>query len=87
MNNNLNYRKVDYEKYRHLLDNSDATEEQKEEFLQILWDIVLNFVDLGFGNHPVQLAIQEKDPNNLCESKTSTLRPEDMVYSDHIDTS
>lgn len=47
---------VDVEKYRSLLDEADMTEEQKEEFLQALWSIIVSFVELGFGVHPVQAA-------------------------------
>lgn len=47
---------VDVEKYQSFLDGADMTEEQKEEFLQALWSIVVSFVELGFGVHPVQAA-------------------------------
>ena len=45
---------VDVEKYQAFLDGSDMTEVQKEEFLQALWTIIVNFVDLGFEVHPAQ---------------------------------
>ncbi len=48
---------IDYEKYEHYLEDSNLTEAQKQEFLQALWNIIVNFVDLGFGVHPVQQAI------------------------------
>ena len=47
---------VDVEKYQVFLDRADMTEEQKEEFLQALWSIIVSFVELGFGVHPVQAA-------------------------------
>jgi len=47
---------VDYEKYAHLLDDPDLSEDQKREFLQAVWNIIVGFVDLGFGVHPVQQA-------------------------------
>lgn len=46
----------DLEKYMHHLDDSDLTKEQKREYLQTLWNIMSEFVALGFGEHPVQLA-------------------------------
>lgn len=49
---------VDYERYAHFLDDSDLSEDQKREFLQALWTIIVNFVDLGFGVHPLQQAGQ-----------------------------
>lgn len=45
---------VDVEKYQAYLDGADMTEEQKEEFLHALWSIIVSFVDLGFGVHPMQ---------------------------------
>ena len=47
---------VDYELYAHFLEDSDLTEEQKREFLQAIWNIIVEFVSLGFGVHPVQQA-------------------------------
>jgi hypothetical protein len=44
----------DAEAYRHFLADCDWTDEQKDEFTEALWQIVLNFVDLGFGLHPAQ---------------------------------
>ncbi len=47
---------VDYERYAHFLEDSDLTEEQKQEFLQTLWNIIVEFVSMGFGVHPLQQA-------------------------------
>ena len=45
---------VDYERYEHFLKDTDLSETQKREFLQALWQIIVGFVDLGFGVHPAQ---------------------------------
>lgn len=45
---------VDVEKYQALLDDPSLSEAQKEEFLRALWSIVVTFVELGFGVHPLQ---------------------------------
>ncbi|MFC7702876.1 hypothetical protein ACFQXB_01555 [Plastorhodobacter daqingensis] len=45
---------VNVERYQAFLDGSDMTEAQKEEFLQALWSIIVSFVELGFGVHPLQ---------------------------------
>lgn len=42
------------EAYRNFLADCDWTDSQKDEFTQALWEICLNFVDLGFGLHPLQ---------------------------------
>lgn len=57
---------VDVEKYKAFLDGSDMTESQKEEFLQALWSIVVTYVELGFGVHPLQQVCDdgsESDPD------------------------
>lgn len=45
---------VDVERYQAYLDGSDFSDAQKEEFLQALWSIIVSFVELGFGVHPLQ---------------------------------
>ena len=37
-----------------MLEASDLTDTQKQEFVETLWSIIVTFVDLGFGLHPVQ---------------------------------
>ncbi len=44
----------DAAKYEAMLDESDLSEAQKREFLETLWQIMVQFVDLGFGVHPLQ---------------------------------
>ena len=51
----------DYEKYAPYLEDADLTEEQKREFLETLWSIMVSFVDLGFGIHPVQQVCGQED--------------------------
>ncbi|MCK0069953.1 hypothetical protein [Kordiimonas laminariae] len=46
------------EKYRHHLDEFDLTEEQKQELLVTLWQIMTQFVDLGFGRDATTLALK-----------------------------
>ena len=46
----------DFEQYAHFLDNSDLEESQKPELLQAVWNIMSEFVMLGFGVHPLQQA-------------------------------
>ena len=43
---------VDY--YQSLMDDADISEDKKREFVEALWSIVVCFVDLGFGIHPLQ---------------------------------
>lgn len=50
---------VDIEKYKALLDDETLSEAEKEAFLQALWSIVVAFVDLGFGVHPLQEVVED----------------------------
>ncbi len=40
---------VDWEAYVPLLEGSDLSDEDKREFIETLWSIVVGFVDLGFS--------------------------------------
>ena len=64
---------VDYERYAHLLDHSDASDEEKRAFLQALWEIVCQFVALGYGVHPVQQGQETcgKPPENRTNQPLS----------------
>jgi len=52
---------VDVNQYQKYLDGSDLSPEQKEEYLRTAWTIMMTFVELGFGVHPVQEACGQPD--------------------------
>lgn len=52
----------DVEEFRDFIDKIDATEEEKIEYLQLLWKIAITFVDISFGVDSTQLAGR---PTNL----------------------
>lgn len=60
---------VDIEKYQSYLDDSNLTPEKKEEFLQAVWSIVVTYVELGFGVHPLQ-EVCGQDSEILSSSAT-----------------
>lgn len=70
---------VDYEAYSHLLENSDMSEKQKQQFIQALWSIIYGFASLGFGVHSVQqtdikpCGQVEKSPRNSATADRKTL--------------
>jgi len=39
---------MDWEEFAHHLEDSDLSDDQKREFIETLWSIVIAFVDLGF---------------------------------------
>lgn len=51
---------IDYSLYDEILADSGASDEEKREFLDVVWNIVVSFVDLGFGVHPLQQACEQK---------------------------
>lgn len=53
---------IDWELYGAMLEASDMSDEDKKEMIEILWNIVVAFVDLGFGLHPVQQACGKATP-------------------------
>lgn len=63
---------IDVDLYQHYLDNSDLTEEQKNELLNTLWNIICEFMRLGYGVHPLQKILPEN-------SKNDTISLPDMV--------
>lgn len=44
----------DAQEYLHFLQDCDWTEDQKHEFIEALWQIIVGFVDMGFDLHPIQ---------------------------------
>jgi len=64
---------VDYERYQHFLEDSDLSADEKIKFLETIWGIVVGFVDLGFGVHPVQQA--EKACGQLSSSAGEPPKP------------
>lgn len=60
---------LDYELFAHFLDDADLTEDQKREFLEALWSIIIEFVALGFDVHPAQQA--QLACGKLSQSRTN----------------
>ena len=51
----------DAKEFAHFLAESDWSEDQKLEYIQTIWTIVLQFIDMGFGIHPLQQACGQFD--------------------------
>lgn len=45
---------LDFEFYDEMLAKEDIPQDQRREFLETLWSIMVSFVDLGFEIHPLQ---------------------------------
>jgi hypothetical protein len=72
------YLTVDVERYQAYLDGIEMTNAQKEEFLQSMWQIIVSFVELGFGVHPLQ-EVCGKDEQSTTQSAVDAF---DAVHSD-----
>lgn len=58
---------VDIEKYQAWLDDPDLSEENKDQIIRALWQIIMCFVDLGFGVAPLQEACgQVSEGEGFC---------------------
>jgi len=60
---------IDWDLYGEMLKDSDLSEAEQRELIETLWTIVVGFVDLGFGIHPVQQASQESSGQHIEISK------------------
>ncbi|MEO1015188.1 MAG: hypothetical protein AAFX08_08370 [Pseudomonadota bacterium] len=77
----------DYQKYAHHLGDVDMSEAEKREYLQTLWNILEQFVDMGFGvhsagpfgdveNNPAKLAPEAADRVH-CKNRKNDIDEED----------
>ena len=70
---------IDLEKYRKDLSGFEMTTEQENELLQVLWNIMSIFVDIGWGVDTVQLVLPDlfkevaPDSEKRIESDTAQL--------------
>lgn len=48
---------LDVEAYRHLVAGDGTSREEEARLIEAVWAVVVSFVDLAFGLHPVQQAM------------------------------
>jgi len=67
----------DMEEYRHYLDDTDMTEEQKTEYIEMLWRVTEEFVAYGFETHPIQQAQSSRAKADDCipEAVSAFMKP------------
>ncbi len=51
----------DAQEYWHFVEDYDMTDKAKHKLLEAIWSIVVEFVDIGFGVHPIQQACGKLD--------------------------
>ena len=56
------------DEYRHYLEGEGLSPEQEEELLSILWTIIVQFAQMGFGIDPISLILKEKEKGGADEA-------------------
>ena len=77
-------------KFLQYVEEEDLTEEQAGVLLRAIWDLVVSFVDLGFGLNPVQQALVDRsrrDPESASSASSGRVSSRDeftkIVTSTH----
>lgn len=69
---------IDWEAYLPFFEDENIPESDKQELIEALWAIVVSFVDLGFGVHPVQqvcgkdISLAEMPVGDVLNSSNTT---------------
>lgn len=61
---------VDVDYYQGIIDDPEVSEDRKRELIEVIGGMLVQFIDLGFGVHPVQLAKAEKPERHQCQNQT-----------------
>ncbi len=70
---------LDYDLYVRYLDDTNLSDAQKKEFIETLWSVIVSFVDLGFGLHPLQQSCE----SNVAIPDLPAAESGDVVDSIH----
>tara|TARA_R110000787_G_scaffold16622_17_gene50539 strand:+ start:36659 stop:37039 length:381 start_codon:yes stop_codon:yes gene_type:complete len=79
---NRNSVEFDVAEFMHFLEGTDWTDAEKAEYIALVWNIICEFVALGFGVHPIQQAQEgcgKPDPSGMSPPLVGA----DMVNSSH----
>lgn len=62
---------VDVDFYDAIIKDPEVSTARKRELIEVITSIVVNFIDIGFGVHPVQIASAATDAKASIITKTS----------------
>ncbi|MEM6780315.1 MAG: hypothetical protein AAF569_00470 [Pseudomonadota bacterium] len=62
---------IDLQEFVHFLDEVEGTDEEKQEYLELIWQICCEFALLGMGLNSVQLAQQSCGKDHKTASITA----------------
>lgn len=65
---------LEVDEFQHYLDHSGMSELEKEEALQTIWNMVCEFVMIGFNVHPVQQAKDTEASESTDLQQNSTVQ-------------
>ncbi len=78
---------LDPDKYRQDLNDSEVTDEQAAEYLQVLWDIMHSMVDMGMGLDDIQMFLPLGVKNTGQDSgKDSTMKDSINLFNEAATT-
>ncbi len=72
--------KLDYDRYDELFDSLEISDEEKREYLETIWSVVVAYIDLRLSNHPVQ-QVCEQDLDLLMQGLLSVLDSKDQALT------
>ncbi|MEO1043199.1 MAG: hypothetical protein AAFX52_13005 [Pseudomonadota bacterium] len=72
----------DYERYAAHVADLDLTDDQAREVLSVLWQIMVQCVDLGFGIHPVQQTSQQSCGHDRKAGNSGAGQPQPVLSLD-----
>lgn len=79
---------IDIDKYQAYLDDPNLSDEERKELAILIWQIMMAFVDLGFGVHPVQQACGKtsETPDKTGNRDSSMLSSTPTTLSDKFNS-
>lgn len=87
---------LDIEKYEHFFEDEDMTEDQKREYLETLWAIVVSFIQMGVdvspasnncGKHTVSADDRKNGDADMVELSPQHLNDTFVSAADRLDGS
>lgn len=75
---------IDVHQYQHYLDDADISDKDKKELLELLWDIICEFVQLSFNVHPLQQAQENCGQSHKEVLQTTINNSATLESSEHV---
>lgn len=60
---------IDWKTYGRFLEESDWDDARKQEFIELLWSLVVSFIDLGFELNPLQHTRSDVDVSDVLDAE------------------